>query len=130
MADLVPANGAFSFAGLVADFNSMRVKSMQAVENVTPYGTNVFAKNRGSGTPEIDATVTGFMLKGSSLSNANPLTTLSSTGAATTFTFDTSCTLTGGCVMSDFEITHARMRAAVAFTCNLKNADEMSLAWA
>jgi hypothetical protein len=127
-ASLVPANGACTITGFVADFASLSPNSQQSVEEVTPYGANTMAKRRGSGTPTLDVAVGGFQLKGAA-STTPPLVTMSSTGAACVFTLDTSCTLTGNFVFSNFQLTHARMRAAVPFTLNVSNADDITLAW-
>ena len=131
---LIPKNGAVAYGSYLADFASFDIDGQQAVDNVTPYGTNSLSKNVGSGTPTFTYNIGAFALKGTTGNNPNlpgTNTIFSSGGATCTLTLDgTSCTEAFTGIVERFRIGHARMRGFVPIGITLRNAGEMTETWA
>ena len=126
---LVPRNGAVAIGSMVADFASFEIEAAQAVENVTPYGTNASAKNVGNGTPDFTSNV-GADALAHAASTAPGMPALAAGGQTCTFTLDTGVTESGPCVVQNLKISHARMKAAVPIAFTLKCAGDITETWA
>lgn len=125
---LIPKNGAVVAAGITADYNNFEIESKQAVEDVTPYGTNTCAKHTGSGTPAFTVNIGAFALAHAA-GTPLALPVLGATGAAATFTLDTGVTETGTFITESIKVTHGRMRAAVPVAMVLQNGGDVTEAW-
>lgn len=130
--ELVPKNGAVTAGSFTADFASFDLEAQTAVDNVTPYGSNVATRNASSSTPDYTFNVGAFMTKGTT--NAQPF--LGSTTAniflatqALTLTLDSSVTESCSAFVQRFRISHARMRGFVPAAITFKNQGEITEAW-
>ena len=134
---LIPKNGAVAYGSFVADFASFDIDVSQAVDTITPYGSNVCSVNVGSGTPDFVMTVGAFALAHATNTppnlagtNTSSPTIFTSGGATATFTLDTGCTESGTCIVQRMRISHARMRGFVPVAMTLRNQSEITEAWA
>ncbi len=131
---LVPKNGAVAYGSYIADFASFDIDGSQAVDNVTPYGSNTCAKHVGSGTPAFQFNIGAFALKGTTGTSPNlpgTNTIFSSGGATCTLTLDgTSVTEAFTGIVERFRIGHARMRGFVPIGITMRNAGELVETWA
>lgn len=130
---LIPKNGAVAYGNYVADYASFDIDVTQAVDNTTPYGTNVCAKHTGSGTPAFQFNIGAFALAHTTSTQPNLPSTntiFTSLGATCTLTLDTGCTETFTGIVERFRIGHARMRGFVPIGITLRNSGEVTEAWA
>ena len=139
-----PKNGAVSWGTMGttgADFASFDVDAGQAVDNVTPYGSNTCTVNVGSGTPDFVFNVGAFGLVHGATTYPNLAnntggtsgtsgTAFSSGGASATFTLDSNTTYSGTVILQRFRISHARMRGFVPLAMTFRNSAEITEAWA
>lgn len=134
---LAPSTGAVVLGALVSEFSSMDITSGQTVENVTGYGNNGMTANLGNGTPDMSVNVGAFAIDG--VNNTAPglgassvllVGAAGSAGVACTFTLATNCTESGTFIVENIKIMQARMKAAVPLTFTLKNAGDITEAWA
>jgi hypothetical protein len=133
VSSLVPKNGAIAYGGYVADFASFDIDGSQAVDNVTPYGTNTCSKNVGSGTPTFTFNVGAFALAHATNTPFNlpgTSTIFSSGGATATFTLDTGVTESGTVITERFRVSHARMRGYVPIAITARNGAEITEVYA
>jgi hypothetical protein len=134
--ELVPKNGAVTFGTFTADFASFDIEAQTAVDNVTPYGSNVASRNASSATPDYTFNVGAFMTKSST--GAPPLLGSATTNIflatqALTLTLDTgttACTESCSAFVQRFRISHARMRGYVPAAITFKNQGEITEVWA
>lgn len=134
---LVPKNGAITYGTYVADFASFDIDGAQAVDVVTPYGSNVSSKNVGSNTADFVFTIGAFALAHAAntppqigVTAANGAPQWASGGVAATFTLDTGVSEACNVVTQRFRISHARMRGFVPFAITGKNAGDVTEVWA
>ncbi len=128
--ELVPKNGACVFGALVADFASFDMEGSMAVDDVTPYGSNVWSRNAASFTPTLVANIGLFLGKGvanSAIAFGTGTYFIASVGVV--LTLDTGCTETFNGLLSRFRFSHARMRGFVPAAATLRNKDEIQEAW-
>lgn len=133
LGNLVPRNGAFTYAGYAVDFQTQSIMGQQVTDDVTPYGANIYsARNIGSGTPNFTANITGFAKQGAAntapnFAGANSV--YSSGGAATVMTFDSGCTESFTGIVEQFTLSQSRIRGATPVTLRLRNSAELTEAW-
>lgn len=120
--------------GVLADYNSFEINQSQGAESVAAYGAAISDPWRGSGTPHImisgtafqkgHAALTGFMIstQGSGLSDPD--------GATSTFTVDTGHTVAAPFVVTDFRLSHARLRAAIPVNYTIHQSADETVTWA
>ena len=137
--NLVPRDGAFTYAGLVWDFQTQSLVGSQVTDNVTPYGSAIYsARNIGSGTPSFTANITGFAKQGAN--TAAPQFVGSSTtvasgslynsnGVNTVCQFDNNCTESFTGVLEQQSISQSRIRGATAAALRLISNSEITEAW-
>ena len=109
------------------------INESQAVEDVTPFGSNACTRNIGSGTPDYS-----FSVSGVATSASNPgfgqaqLSGNDGTGATppqATFTVTTGITFTGPVVIGSTSMDEERTRPGVPVTISGKNAGDWVVAW-
>lgn len=132
---LRPNTGAVAYGSYSADYASFDIDAGQAVDNVTPYGSNISTKNIGSGTPDFSFNIGAFATRqtASSQPHLSDTSTIFSYGGATcTLTLDsstTSCSYSFTGIVQRFRIGHARMRGFVPVGISLRNAGEVTESW-
>ncbi len=126
----IPKNGSVSYGSLVADYNAFDIDASQMVEDVTPYGGNICAKNVGNGTNTFAVSIQAYALKG--VANTPPLfgTAPSGSGVSTTLTIDTGVSEAMTVVQASFRLSTGRMRAAVPYNISGRNGGDVSETWA
>lgn len=116
----------------VANFNSYTIDAAMAVEGITPYGSNKWSVNVGSGTPDARVSIGAAWM--AHAANTAPdfqnISMFAATGLSTTLTLDTGCTEAFNLVVSRFSLGHARMRAAVGVSIAGANAGEFTETYA
>lgn len=131
---LIPKNGAVAFGTYTADFASFDIDVSQAVDDVTPYGSNTDAKHVGSGTPTWEFNAGAFLLAHTTSAQpflpGNTSTIFTSGGSTATFTLDTNCTYSCTAVLRRFRISHARMRGFAPAALSLTNGGNVTEAYA
>jgi hypothetical protein len=135
---LIPKNGAITYGSYSCDFASFDIEVSQAVDNVTPYGTNTCTKNVGNGTPDFVFNVGAFALAHATSTPPNYVGATTSgfapgfnaSGGAMTLTLDTGVSV--GCmgILQRHRISHARMRGYVPIAMTLHNGAEITETWA
>lgn len=135
---LIPKNGAVTFGTYACDFASFDIEAMTAIDNVTPYGTNLSSKNVSSATPDFTFNIGAFALAHATGSAPNYVgaTTagfapgFGTAGGALTLTLDTGVSV--GCtgLLQRHRISEARLRGYVPVALTVKNAGEITETWA
>ncbi len=126
----IPKNGAVVYGTLVADYNAFDIDASQMVEDVTPYGVNVCAKNVGNGTNTFAISIQAYALAHASLTPPGFGTAPSGAGVSTTLTIDTGVSEAMTVVQASFRISTGRMRAAVPYNISGRNGGDVSETWA
>ena len=116
----------------VANYNSYTLDAAQAVEGVTPYGSNKWSVNAGSGTPDLRVSIGAAWLAHATgtAPDFQNISMFAATGLATVLTLDTGCTESFNLVVARFSLGHARMRAAVGVSIAGANAGEVTEVYA
>lgn len=116
--------------GAASDFNSFQITENQAVESVAAYGAAVYDPYRGSGTPHMSIDAAAFAkITAASTAPGFGTGTASAGGGSATFTAGTSTTIAGACVISQIQLSHSRIRAAVPLTYTMHNSGDMTTTW-
>lgn len=140
---LVPKNGAISlgtWGSTGIDFNTFDLEAKQAVEVITPYGTNHYAVAVGSGTPELSFNIGGFAIAHATntpltigdngTTTPNFASGSSGTGVAAVFTLDTGVTESFNATIESLKISHGRMKASVPVTIQGRQTGEVAEVYA
>lgn len=123
-------NGAFALpTGAYGSFQSFSVNESQGNDDVTAYGASTYGAYAFSGTPTQTLQCRGFILVGAS-STSPGFGSMTSAGAATTVTFDTTTTCTGSYGLENITVEHDRRTGASKGSWSLRNAGDVTTSWA
>ncbi len=122
-------NGSIA-TGLIhyADFAAFDLEVGQIVEEDTAY-SDTAESHIGNSVPGYRATARGFARKGSTTS-APGLGALAATGATTTFTFDTGCSVALVTIVERVSTSHSKKSAAIALNYSLIGDGAATETWA
>jgi hypothetical protein len=135
----MPATPIFVFNGSVVvpnfylDYQTMRIHSAQQHTDVTYYGGTVFGQDLGSGTEKMDFACTGFPFKGVTNAGSPFMGQMNGTsgalGGASTFTIDTSCTISCSATGVDGSMNHSRIVAGAMCSLEFVLTEDATIAW-